>query len=455
VDIETIITELSKQKEVEYAHGPVQLVNCAEYPDDQYYTNGGEWYLDAINAPQAWGITKGSNSVKIALIEDQGVELNHPDLQLKIVGGDNNPGGIRGSHGTNVAGIAGAVTNNTIGIASLGWNIKLLTYQAYNDDDYMSITGQKIKDAADAGADVINLSFKTLKFDYTDCSILPKNIAGDSPLRQYYYYNYSYDFIRDAIDYAVAHNSVVVASAGNDNGQVGNELPCENVPYPCYPGQYSNVISVSGSQQNNTFVDGWNYGSFIDLNAPGRTDANTGLWSTDLNGTYTNDPFKTSGTSFSAPMVSGLVALIKSLNKTISPDQVKSILESTADKIDAQNHPYDNNGTGRNNYEGYGRINAKNALLETLNLMAGENKSISSQATAYNGRHKFYRESSGKLHEVFASGNIDGGEIFYRNSTDNGSTWNNTNRLSDGTMTSLAPCITMGPIRKNIKLGIV
>ncbi|MFZ0456054.1 MAG: T9SS type A sorting domain-containing protein [Ignavibacteriaceae bacterium] len=77
--------------------------------------------------------------------------------------------------------------------------------------------------------------------------------------------------------------------------------------------------------------------------------------------------------------------------------------------------------------------------------LAYANKSISSQSTAYNGERKFYRESSGKLHEVFSSGMVDGGEIFYRNSTNGGSTWSNTKRLSDGTMTNLAPCITMGP----------
>ena len=76
--------------------------------------------------------------------------------------------------------------------------------------------------------------------------------------------------------------------------------------------------------------------------------------------------------------------------------------------------------------------------------MANENKSISGQSTVYNGERKLYRESSGKLHEVFSSGKIDGGEIFYRNSTNNGVTWNITKRLSDGTMTNLAPCISNG-----------
>jgi len=171
VDIETITYELIKHKEVEYAHGPVQLINCTVYPNDQYYANGSQWYLNAISAPAAWGITKGSSDIKIALIESDGVELTHSDLQSKITGGDNNPAGIIGPHGTNVARFAGAVTNNgTPGVASLGWNVKLLTFQPYNDDTLRSVAAQKIKNAADAGAHVINLSFKTIKTGFLDCS---------------------------------------------------------------------------------------------------------------------------------------------------------------------------------------------------------------------------------------------------------------------------------------------
>jgi len=162
--------------------------------------------------------------------------------------------------------------------------------------------------------------------------------------------------------YAVGKNSVVIASAGNQNGPIGfDQQPCESIPYPCYPAQYSNVIAVSGSQQNNNFVDDWNYGSFIDVNAPGRTDANTGLWSTDLNDSYTNDVAKTSGTSFAAPQVSALASLIKSLNVSLTPDQIQTILENTADKVGQ--YSYTN---GRNDYFGYGRINAYEAVKEAI-----------------------------------------------------------------------------------------
>ncbi len=408
VDIETIISELEKRAEVEYVHGPVQLVNCAEYPNDTYYSNGGQWYLNAIKAPEAWGITKGSTSVKIALIKTEGVELSHSDLQSKIIGGDNNPGGIDGGHGTRVAGFAGAVTNNSLGVASLGWNIKLLTYQPTNDDEYRTVLGQKIKDAADAGANVINLSFRTIKTGFTSCSLLSltKDKMNSSMLLPSYYYNWHYPLVSDAITYAIGKNSVVIASAGNKSEKIFNDIACENIPYPCYPAQYSNVIAVSGSMQNNDFVDDWNYGFFVDINAQGKTDASTGLWSTDLNNSYTNAIDKTSSTSFAAPQVSALSALIKSLDVTLSPSTVGNIIKNSADKVGQ----YSYNANGWNQYMGYGRINAYNALLLTHAYSTNNPKSISQTATANNGQRKVVKDASGNFHTVFSSG----GEIFYR-----------------------------------------
>ena len=235
VDIETIISELSKHEEVEYAHGPVQLVDCAEYPNDQYYANGGQWYLNTIIAPEAWGISKGNADVKIALIETGGIELSHSDLQSKIAGGDNNPVGIIDGHGTRVAGFAGAATNNTIGVASVGWNIKLLTYQPNNDDENRTVLAQKIKDAADAGAHVINLSFKTIKTGLSSCTELPKSSGNtNSTLAREYYYNCDYGLVRNAITYAVGKKTVVIASSGNTT-ELGDILPCESIPLSMLP----------------------------------------------------------------------------------------------------------------------------------------------------------------------------------------------------------------------------
>ncbi|MCP4412900.1 MAG: peptidase S8, partial [Gammaproteobacteria bacterium] len=84
-------------------------------PDD-LHTQGNQWYLTKINSENAWNVSKGSSTTKIAIV-DRGVESNHSDLSNKLTGGDS---GTSGDHGTQVAGVAGAETDNGLGIASLG-----------------------------------------------------------------------------------------------------------------------------------------------------------------------------------------------------------------------------------------------------------------------------------------------------------------------------------------------
>lgn len=355
VDIDSLIIPLKLQPEVEYSHGPVQLVDCAVQPNDTAYVNGKQWYLDTLQAPQAWEISKGSAEIKIALIETQGVpDQDHPDLVDKIVSGGDT--WREGEHATMVAGFAGAMTNNVTGIASLGWNIRLLTYYAPTaDDPDREFLAGKIDEAVEDGADIINCSFKTVKGNFTSCG-LPKGIG---PMIVYYYKNWDYELVDEAIESAISQNVLVVAAAGNDAGQIEGQFACEDVPYPCYPAQYPGVIAVSGSYKNGDFVSTWNYGDSVDVNAPGKTTANQGLYTTTIGGGYTDEKY---GTSFSAPMVSALAALIKSLEPTLSPAEIEDILESSADKIGQ--YSYDENGW--NMYFGYGRINAHAALLEIL-----------------------------------------------------------------------------------------
>ncbi len=325
VDVENIMARLRALSEVEYTHGPVQWVNCDETPNDPKYTDGSQWYLNAIQAPQAWGTTKGNPDIKIAIIDADGVEQTHEDLQSKIVGGDGL--GAIGPHGTTVSGFAGAATSNGLGIASLGWNISLLTYRPTCDEQCSGVA-QKIHDAVDGGVSVINLSFRTVKGGFLNC-----DIESQDGSTLYYYYNWNYYLVSEEIEYAIGHNVVVVASAGNNAPYIGDNAPCEEVPYPIYPAKYSGVISVSASMMNENFVEGWNWDSNsninLDLNAPGKTDAYTGLWTTEWFNSY--GPH--SGTSYSAPIVSALAALIKSVNPSLTPSQIETILESSADKV--------------------------------------------------------------------------------------------------------------------------
>ncbi len=147
------------------------------------------------------------------------------------------------------------------------------------------------------------------------------------------------------------------------------------------------------------------------------------------------------GTSAAAPHVAAISALLLQLNSSLNWQQTKDILTATATKVSGMG------GQNFTNAYGFGRVDAYQSGLLAL---AYASKSQSSQSTAYNGQRKLFRETSGKLHEVFASGTITQGEIFYRNSTNGGVSWSNAVRLSDGTATSLAPCITMSSSTTNV-----
>ncbi|NIR95706.1 MAG: S8 family serine peptidase, partial [Gammaproteobacteria bacterium] len=159
---------------------------------------------------------------------------------------------------------------------------------------------------------------------------------------------------------------------------------------------------------------------------------------TNLNNGYA----KFSGTSFSAPQVAALAALIKTFDPGMPPAQVEQILEDNADKIGQ--YPYTN---GHNDYFGHGRINALQAVLEAENGVwynAYQNKSLQSNATYSNSSRHLVR-GAGYLHEVFTSG----GEIFYRRSDDDGpaspsgrQNWQVTKRISGGNVNNSNPCIT-------------
>ena len=361
VDIESVIYSLEMFPEIEYVHGPVQTVNCLQdEPNDHYYMNGSQWYLDNINASSAWRITKGSSQIKLAIIESTGVpEQIHVDLENKIIlGGDTSP---EKNHATWVAGFAGAETDNEIGVASLSWKTQLLTYTYAGTDPDRQLLADKIDEAVSNGALVINFSFKTIKKDFTDCDGPEKNNDEGRPTK--YYYNWDYPVVRQAVARAIGNNVSIVASAGNTNGYIGGgTYPCEDIPHNIYPAMNPGVIGVSASYQNDDFVDSWNYGSsVVDVNAPGHKSpgSTTGLISTSSGDSYTD--IGVYGTSFSAPQVAALVALIKSTNNTLTPSQVENILESSADKVGQ--YPYTN---GKNAYFGYGRINAYEALKYTL-----------------------------------------------------------------------------------------
>jgi thermitase len=306
----TIATSLRKNLFVEYAEEDF-LAQVFEIPNDSLY--GSQWGLTKIQAPGAWEVTHGGGSVDIAII-DTGINNSHPDLSAKIIASVNCT--ISSScppatttdpyaHGTHVAGIAGAITNNAVGVAGTSWEGRLMSVKSLDDSGsgYYSWIANGIYWATDNGAEVINLS-----------------LGGSS----------SSNTLRNAVDYAWSKGVVIVAAAGN-NGTSSRS----------YPAYYTNTIAVSATDANDNKASFSNYGSWVDLAAPGVSILST------YNGNYQY----ISGTSMATPFVSGLAALLKGQNPSWSNSMIRNRIELTADAI-----------AGTGSYWSHGRINACNAV---------------------------------------------------------------------------------------------
>ncbi|GAB4506606.1 MAG: hypothetical protein Fur0017_28590 [Anaerolineales bacterium] len=335
--------------------GPMFTPNDTYYSPDQWHLHnvgqfGGTTDAD-IDAPEAWNITLGLPSVVIAVI-DEGVDLTHADLYDNMVTGYDATGlGSAGAptgndaHGTAVAGLAAAVGDNSLGVSGVCPNCSIMPIRIAYDDGFGNWVytdawlANAISWAYMNGADILNNSW-----------------GGGSAAT----------VVNTAITDAVTNGrsglgSVVVFSAGNDNASTVS-----------WPASQSNVIAVGASNQcdqrktptNNTcngFEDWWgsNYGSALDVVAPG-----VWLTSTDITGTagYNDgsDPDYTAdytgymnGTSGAAPIVSGVIGLMMSVNSYMPADGLQDLLEQSTDDLST---------VGWDNETGYGRVNALNAV---------------------------------------------------------------------------------------------
>lgn len=275
--------------------------------DDPYF--GSAWHLPHIQAPAAWDTSTGRN-ITIAII-DSGVDANHPDLAGKLVPGwnffDNNAdtSDVFG-HGTLVAGTAAASSNNAVGVASVAGSSLIMPMRITDatGSGYLSAAAQSITWAADRGARVANLSFA--------------GIGG-------------YATVQSAAQYMKNKGGLVVTAAGN----YGREETFA-------PSAATLVVSATDGSDIKT---SWSsYGNFVDVAAPG-----AGIWTTARGGGYSAP----SGTSFSSPVVAGVVALVMSANPALKPVDAENILFSTASDLGA---------AGFDIYYGYGRVNAAAAV---------------------------------------------------------------------------------------------
>ena len=320
---EEMSRRLSSNPLVVYAE-PNGIVTGTTIPNDTNY--GLQWNMGKINATQAWDITTGSSNITIAIV-DSGVDYSHLDLNdpqkllpgWDYVNNDNNAQDDFG-HGTHVAGIAAASTNNGRGVAGVAWGSKILPVKVLDNTNHGTNANVAlgIRYAVDHGAKVINLSLGS---------------STDSTS------------VRDQINFAYSQNVVVVASAGNDGTSAYS-----------YPASNDHVISVAATDSNDAHPSFSQYNDKVAVAAPGVAASGAGIYSTYWSNAYAY----MYGTSMAAPHVSGLAALLLSQNSSLTPDQIKYQLEANAEhkgtlKFDPQ--------------YGFGRINAYFALRTHINYL--------------------------------------------------------------------------------------
>lgn len=318
-----------------------------------------QYYLDQIEAKQAWDVTKGSSEIVIGIV-DNAVLLNHEDLlgnlwtnedetegnnidddvngytddvhgyDVADDNGDPNPPGnapASFSHGSHVAGLASASTDNNRGIAGLGFNCHLMAVKCSSD----SSDGRVLQNAYDGvyyaiqnNADIINMSWGGPNMTVTGSNIFQSAQAQDIAL---------------------------IAAAGNAGSDDKH-----------YPAAYEEVMAIGATNSNDEKSSYSNYGSWITVMAPGNNMKSTLAQSQ-------SDYGKLNGTSMASPLVSGLAGLVKSVDQNITNADLRQQIKGAADDISEQNSTYENQ-------LGAGRINARKTLQEASSIEPSANQAL-------------------------------------------------------------------------------
>ncbi len=369
-DIKELLSDLNANPDIEYAE-PAPLFFISLIPNDPYFDadlSGGlfgsansSWHLNLINASQAWDVTPGDENIVVAVL-DNAIWIDHPDLTNKVVmavdlgNGDNDPNPPTAtyiwSHGTHSAGLIAAETNNGIGVSSIGGNISLMAVKLgddASDGQSMAAGFEGIVWAADNGADVINMSWGSPQFFQT---------------------------MQNIVNYAYNKGCVLVGAAGNNgNGAETQMNPDIPINYIGYPAALDHVISVGSCDVGDNKSDFSNYGTWIDVLAPGgyATTGFVGIGAFSVLSTTYNEAGTAwdmingttggaasygvsgnydlmQGTSMACPVTAGLCGLILSANPDLTPEELEAILKSTCDNVDAENTDFlDSIGAGRIN----------------------------------------------------------------------------------------------------------
>ena len=297
-----IASQMAQERSVERVD-PNYLRHAFELPNDDFVF--AETQIFTSRLPAAWEVTHGNANIDIAIV-DSGVDQTHPDLAPRLMPGrdfvgvgDLNPQDDHG-HGTMVAGVAAADTDNATGIAGAAWDARIIPV--------------KVLDSSASGTDAdliegILWAVDNGNADTTDdAEIINLSLGGyaNSPA------------LGDAIQTAVDAGVVVVAATGN-NGLTA----------PSYPGAYPGVIAVGATDFYGDLVNFSNRGPHVDVVAQGYGVFTT-CWGTNCLPPPDDDYTFGDGTSFASPLVAGVAALILARNPTFTPAQVESKLQSTA-----------------------------------------------------------------------------------------------------------------------------
>lgn len=395
-DIIQVIDSLKKLPMVDIAE-PNSVTHINVEPNDPHYLNYKQWSLMNIGSPilkgstagadikanQAWDIATGNPNVILAIL-DTGIpidsltlQLCHPDLDdtNKIILGPDfidDPiedsidylQGVRdrSGHGTHVAGIASSETNNGIGVAGVAWNCKLMIIQVFDRGGWGTPLSfyNGVKYAVDYYR---NNPTKRVIINYSG--------GGSYPSQPAY----------DAVNYANTYGVTIVASAGNAYRS--------EVRYPAaYSTDFSNVIAVSSSTWNDTLSMFSSIGTEVNIAAPGGYG-----YTIDYYGRYyydkpnniysTTPPYNCylasntdltpyygylAGTSMAAPQVTGVVGLLLSVNPYLLPNDIRNIIQQTADKVGNYNYNWDPANPDHSKEFGYGRINAYRAVFQAPSI---------------------------------------------------------------------------------------
>jgi len=341
---EAMARAYASRPEVGYAE-PNYTAKAFFTPNDTYYSTGyqtshfglqTQWGLLKINAPGAWNTSSTINGNILIAIVDTGLDYTHPDLASKVatdpqgkiigynfVAGTTDPKDDNG-HGTHVAGIAAAATDNGLGVAGVSFNaVKIMPLKVLDasGSGYNSNIASAITWAADKGAKVISMSLGGAFYSQT---------------------------LQNAINYAWARDASIFAAAGNDGRQTIE-----------YPGGNNHVLAVSASDQNDLLASFSTWGQNVGAAAPGTAIISTlPTYLANLNthyGYYANYD-ALNGTSMATPMVSGLAALILAKEPVLSNAVLIQLIQRTSDNVAGTA-----NGGWDSKY-GYGRINLYNAV---------------------------------------------------------------------------------------------